>query len=125
MKPNAGSQVVRIPSARAMIEVGQARGLDAEKSRHLSQAVDHIARSIQEHATLQERKGRSRREQVAHVRRLVKLLSKLRNELVECDIATDKFFGKLIGVYLGKLLSHAAVERLTGLSLKHEPSVHF
>ena len=118
---------IHLPGAEDWVEIAETLKLDRSKADVLWRAVEQIVGEIQQHGAAMQQlgRGRNRKEQIFYVRRLTSLFAKLERHLAERDSNTDRILRNVIGVELGRLLSHESIERLTGESPGYDVSIHF
>ncbi len=102
------------PSETDRREIAQTVNLAEDAAAFLSQTMDQIVAEIIDHAATKERifSGRTRSAQIAYVRRLSKLLTKLETTLADSDLNTDRILRNTLGHVLGLLLSHTGIQQL-------------
>src|SRR5882724_5171214 len=95
------------PNASDWDQITRFLGLPVEATTALRRLVDQIVANIQNHAELSEtiKRGRNRRQQLAHIRRLSRLFTELEEALDDRDLNTDRIIRQLLAPDLGELLS--------------------
>ena len=126
MPHNEDSETIQIrePNASDWGEIAGSLCLPVEATTVLRQLVDQIVANIQHHAELSEamRRGRNRRQQLAHIRRLSRLFTQLEGVLDDRDLNTDRIIRQLLASDLGELLSRRGISRLAGVSISSSVS---
>jgi hypothetical protein len=114
---------VHQPNASDWEEIARSLHLPIEATTLLRQLVDQIVAKIQSHAELSEtiKRGRNRRQQLAHIRRLSRLFTHLEEVLDDRDLNTDRIIRRLLASDLGGFLSLRGISRLGKTSIN--PSV--
>jgi len=114
------------PNASDWDQITRFLGLPVEATTALRRLVDQIIANIQNHAGLSEtiRRGRNRRQQLAHIRRLSRLFADLEEALDDRDLNTDRIIRQVLAPDLGDLLSLRGIARLSGMSISSSVSHH-
>jgi hypothetical protein len=123
---NEDSETIQIhePNASDWGEIAGSLCLPVETTTVLRQLVGQIVANIQHHAALSEamRRGRNRRQQLAHIGRLSRLFTQLEAVLGDRDLNTDRIIRPLLASDLGELLSRRGISRLAGVSISSSVS---
>jgi hypothetical protein len=98
--------------------------LPVEATTVLRALVDQIVANIQNHVELSGpiKRGRNRRQQLAHIRRLSRLFTQLEEALGDRDLNTDRIIRQLLAPDLGELLSLRGISRLAGMPISSSGS---
>lgn len=120
------SQPIQIcrPSPIDWAEIIPSLRLPVEATTALRRLVDQIVANIHNHAELSEtiKRGRNRRQQLTHIRRLSRLFTHLGEALDDRDLNTDRTIRQLLGSDLGELMSLRGISRLAGMSISSSVS---
>ena len=112
------------PSASDWDEIIASLRLPAEATTVLRRLVDQIVANIQNHEELSEtiKRGRNRRQQLAHIRRLLRLFTQLEDVLDDRDLNTDRIIRQLLASELGELISLRGISRLADMQISSSVS---
>jgi hypothetical protein len=115
---------VQQPNASDWDEITPSLRLPVAATSVLRGLVDKIVANIQNHAKLSEtiKRGRNRRQQLAHIRRLSRLFTQLEEVLGDRDLNTDRIIRQLLASDLGELLSLRGISRLAGIPISSSVS---